>query len=173
MLQIENPIILIVKNVHGQSWKEQVQWKHSFLPWKTKRQGTKEQRFLDFTQGASALGKAAGRTWGFESSVNSLPSLQSAFLCCWCWPTGVSWTQQPWKAPHRGLTTLGTETHLPGLTNIACVQLHLRWTVGCISPPRAPGTHAKAGEQQVAMMHDSLWIVRVWSLDNKYALNIL
>lgn len=148
MLQIINLIILLVKKKSTLSKLKRTGAMEIFITsLGNEKAGSKVAAFSGFHPKANTLRKSCWKTQKprHRANINSHPSFQLCFLCCWCWPTGVSWIQQTRgtkKGSHRGLTTLGTETHLPRLTNVVTsVQLYLSWVVGCTSTPSAPGTH--------------------------------
>lgn len=129
----------------------------AFIPASRGKWRVREQRssaFWILPKMQALWAKAAGRpgTQGIELSINPFPSLQSSWLCYWCWPKGVPWTQQTWKASHRGQMTLGMETHLWGLTDFTCVQLHLRWEWRVFPHPESQGPTPQEGQQKAVTM---------------------
>lgn len=126
----------------------------------------------DFTPNANAVNPAPGRprTQVGKLSTSSCPSLQLSFLCRWFWPTGVSQIKKTWftrKAARLGLMTLGMESHLSLLLGAASPEA----SSGLHSPTQSPGTHGQGGWAESS--DDDFWIVRAWSLGNRYAQNLL
>lgn len=112
-----------------------------------------------------------------EPSINSWPSSTRCLVLLTLTNRSVPNSMNPvhQEGSCRDRTTLRVETHLPGLTNFASAQLHLRWAVGYSPPLRAPGAHAwgEVRESGANGMADNLGTVGVWALGIEYVPNVL